>query len=198
MELLDDALTTIEKVCRELDLDHLSLTDQQEEDIILSINVATEKIAAYCNRSSFSFQEYTHTVEVLGDKLVLPVYPVTEIIEIDPSIDFDEDFQQLDKGIVFLDDPGEGLHKVTYTAGWILPGNVERNLPYTIEMAAVKLSSRGYLSIGAVYKEEQIKSEKSFDYSYTLQDYEEKTSNMSTIKLSSQYKRLLDKWVIQC
>lgn len=188
--LIEGSLTTPETLAKELGLVYDDLTQVEKDNIDVCINVATEKIEFFCNRK-FKLQEHTYVDEINGTKLVLPVFPIVEINNTSPELDFDTDIQRYNSGVINLNAAGKGLTEITYTAGWKLPSEEDRDLPYTIELAAIKLAASGYKSIGKIISEQKIKSEKSFDYSYSV--FEVKGS----MSFSYEITNLLEQWVIK-
>ena len=158
------ALTTYESVKTQL-----GLTDDTQQSFIESqINVVSQKIACYCNRN-FKTQEYTEKYR--GDdtlELVLNQYPITDLsnLYIDDTelTDLSDIDIEANEGMLYYEDifnsngyvcgisRHKGLRfkniKVVYTAGYILPDQIDRNLPYDLEQACINEVINAYTMKG--------------------------------------------------
>lgn len=141
-------LTTLETVKAELgvtgDTDDAYLSGQ--------ITRFSRRIASFCNRV-FALERVSEEI-VLGrelDKLMLSRVPVAGIVSVTVGGEtLDGDGYKLDraKGVLWRMCGGTptrwtaGTVVVTYTAGWRLPGDPERDLPEDVEGACIDLVKR--------------------------------------------------------
>ncbi|ANB66177.1 phage gp6-like head-tail connector family protein (plasmid) [Anoxybacillus sp. B7M1] len=137
MQLADNALTTLEEVKSQLEINDGSLDNK----IIRAINVASDRIERMCRRS-FGLQNYVYQVKEPARMVFLPNLPVVEILSINDSpatdVDFDSESGMIQKwfcsGAV-----------IRYRAGYVLPKDAtdtnKRTLPYDIEEACIRLVS---------------------------------------------------------
>jgi hypothetical protein len=166
MSLQENALTTVEEVLAHLDLSIETVTELEYAKIEAFVNATSEKIETYCNRS-FRLQEH---VDILDGKnityLLLKEYPVEEISEvIEDELTLEADDYELvaKSGMLFKSTgwvAGERTVRVTYTAGYVMPGDDgETTLPGALGIACI-------LFVKALYNELDAKmSEKFSDYS---------------------------------
>ena len=153
-------LTTIEAVKEQLCIP----ADDTSQDNMLErmIKAATDAIEAECRRD-FEKQEYEDTFQLphyrIKDGLILSGYPVDEVIEI--KLNEEELFDwEINKRLGFISSnkaKETGELKVKYTAGYILPGETDRDLPYDIEDACILLAASNYNTGGAAgIKDERV------------------------------------------
>lgn len=168
-------LTTVDAVAEQLQLDVADIPSQQER-IRALIDRASSFVSNYTNQV-FGERQLTETLvspntmpQMGGFRLVLsgtPIKEVTEVKHLDVAIDSD---------YYFIEDPGAGFlfHKyrfssstvytgpivlqptrygkydweVTYTCGYKLPGEEDRDFPYDLEMAVIQLINSYHQSQG--------------------------------------------------
>ena len=143
------ALTTLATMKSEL-----GITDSASDTYLeRQINVVSQKIANYCNRN-FKTQTYTLEKYEGNDELNFNLnnYPVTSVSYLkidDTEIDIDDVTVDEDAGILYYESvfnsngyvSGISSHRdlrtknisVTYIAGYVLPDQATRNLPYDLE-----------------------------------------------------------------
>jgi len=147
------ALTTLELVKSELNISDTS----QDSYLTRQINVVSEKIANYCNRN-FRKQTYNDEKYTGNDLLELNLdnYPITSVTEIkisDNEIELTDIEIESESGILYYEKLfkssgyvcGISRHKdqriknvtITYEAGYQLPDQVDRDLPYDLEDACI-------------------------------------------------------------
>ena len=142
-------LTTIEAVKEQLCIP----TDDTSQDNMLErmIKAATDAIEAECRRD-FEKQEYEESYYVDSFKIILQGYPVDTIAEIKLDDKEVTDYA-LNKNKGFVVAPNrenfQGHFEVKYTAGYILPGENNRDLPHDIENACITLAVEQYNIQGA-------------------------------------------------
>lgn len=154
-----DMLTTLEAVKEELGIDQQD--ESQDSYIERMIGAASGAIARYCDRQ---FARRTVTESVPGQDMptvYLSLAPIVEIesvrvngVEVDPGdyvIDYPDEGALRRIGSVwpwsgrmmrFIDTEriaGSEVPNitVTYTGGYILPGDDDRDLPYELELACI-------------------------------------------------------------
>lgn len=143
MDLSDHALTTLDPVKTELDID---LDDPKWDDYLTRlINAASEDIEGYCRRG-FKKEKQTDKLDGNGrQKLIVPHFPIITINSIkinDVALDPDE-YEPLDdkSGRLFRKKywpKGTRNIEIDYEAGYVLPQSDDsRTLPYTIEDACI-------------------------------------------------------------
>jgi hypothetical protein len=119
------------------------------------INEASDAVAAWCDRV-FGLEEIEETQRVTfnTDALVLARYPVAELsIEVDGA-PFDTSDMLVDLAAGTVTALGEGFSPwrgslvARYVGGYRLPGEAARNLPPSIERAALELAKRWYFAAG--------------------------------------------------
>jgi uncharacterized phiE125 gp8 family phage protein len=137
-------LTTVEAVNAELSLDAADNSAQTS-----LIEQASSAIADYCGRVfAVETVEQTTDIDRATGVLLLERYPVRSVA----SIVFDgetltTDDYEIDRarGLLYRRHNGKRAHwhcgriVITYTGGFILPGNEGRNLPHRVERAAIEL-----------------------------------------------------------
>lgn len=130
-------LTTLEVVKAQLGLDTADTSMNGEINrIIKSVSAAIEN---YCMRE-FAEKQHTDRFTANGRLLLyMPQWPIVSIQEIKygDSILDPEDYEIFKDVINKINGTWDSPTEVTYTAGYKLPGDQERNLPYDIEDAAV-------------------------------------------------------------
>lgn len=121
--------------------------DMPDAELTALLTVASAAIEEKCRRR-FKLQQYTGRVNGMrGQYLYLPNYPVHSIsIYEKPDLPF-TDVETLDNGIFFRYcgwPGGERGLSVTYTAGYVLPGDATEDnpstLPETLEYACVLMA----------------------------------------------------------
>jgi hypothetical protein len=160
--LVTDGITTISRVALVLALSGTS-TDSTIINLlgVEMIRRATDAVQSYLG---YPIKEQEHVENVAGfpgNILMVGNLPIKEIdsIELDGVVIDSTRYRihNAKAGLIWLDDGvvdtvtrrndlsfssyannGNKLYQVTYTAGWILPGNAGRNLPYDIENAGLE------------------------------------------------------------
>lgn len=185
IEVLEHAqnrrLTTLSALKAEL-----GITDTTQDALLEQlIDQASAMIETYCNRC-FAKQRYRETIPGYGSAyLILTMRPVISIESIKENGTLISDYS--------LDSPGSGLvhrrkgwgwdpsiawnitwhviansevadYEVEYTAGYVLPGDVNRTLPADIEKACIDIVKNWYLEN---QQGTNIQSESLGDYSVT-------------------------------
>lgn len=147
------ALTTLATI-----KDELGITDTSSDTYLeRQINVISQKISNYCNRN-FKSQTYTDEKYYGTDDIILNLnnYPVTDLtkFELDnKEIDLDDITIKSEEGQLYYEKifnsngyvSGISEHRdlktenisITFEAGYILPDQEERNLPYDLEQACI-------------------------------------------------------------
>ena len=126
------------------------------------IRAATDAIETECRRE-FEKREYEDTFQLPHDRikegLILSGYPVDEILEVQLNEEELLDWE-INKRLGFISSnkaKETGELKVKYTAGYILPGETDRDLPYDIEDACILLAASNYNTGGAAgIKDERV------------------------------------------
>jgi len=141
MELAENALTKPENLP-----DHLIIQLEKYSELERLINVATEKIENYCNRE---FKKDTRTEKYEGkysNWLMLKNWPVHEVEWIKYHGEEIDDYEVNENGQIFRSSSWKKSGadqkyniEVKYEAGFILPGEENRDLPVQIEQACILL-----------------------------------------------------------
>jgi hypothetical protein len=116
------------------------------------ISQASRAIVSYCNRV-FAREEVEETLRVCDMQSVLtltrcPVAAVSTIVENDEELATEDYEVEADTGMLrrLRNDERSSWRRgkivVTYTAGFVLPGAAERDMPEDIERAAILLAVR--------------------------------------------------------
>ncbi len=119
-------------------------TADTSQDAILErqIRAASDAIEAECRRV-FESQAYDEEYPAHGEwRLLLSGYPVTAVTRIsvdDETMDTDDYRLDMARGELRREDgaPWHGVVRAEYTAGYVLPDDPARSLPYDIEDAAI-------------------------------------------------------------
>ncbi|MCZ8518880.1 phage head-tail connector protein [Paenibacillus caseinilyticus] len=140
-------LATLAKIKPMLEIsEEDSSQDQLLEALLVASSTAIEN---YCRRS-FGYQEHKDVVVdgVRGKSLLLPNYPVHSVSAVSFEDGMREDFElDAEKGILFRRAGwpcGERAITVSYTAGYVLPGDATaerpQTLPRVLEIACMLLT----------------------------------------------------------
>lgn len=146
-------LTTVDRFKTQLGID---LDDTSEDDRIeMLIEMSSCAIETYCRRS-FEHQEYQETFYGPRRRILLSGYPVDEVLKV--LVDREEctDYRiEKERGILWLDRGNEV--QVTYTAGYIMPGEPDRDCPADLEYACLLWGIQRYNTTEIVgIKSEQV------------------------------------------
>jgi len=128
-------------------------SDDDSMDSLLErlIKAATDTIEAECRRA-FEKQNYEESYYVDSSKIILQGYPVEEITEITLDDETLESYElKKEDGFIFAPkrEKLKGLLDVKYSAGYVLPGNGGRSLPFDIENACITLAVEQFNIQGA-------------------------------------------------
>jgi len=177
----DRRLTTLATVKEEL-----KLADSTKESLLQTlINQASAFVERYCNRT-FALQKYKETIAAHGSLyLPLSMRPVIAVDTVEENGHPITDYvlETPDSGLLYrrvgwgwkpmlnwvitwqpLPNADIQTYEVVYTAGYILPNDTARTLPYDIERACIEIIKGWYVDIEAGRR---IQSESIGDYSVT-------------------------------
>jgi hypothetical protein len=153
MALSNHALTTVQRV-RDLLQGRDSIPAAHDALIEFLINAVSENIERYCNRH---FERATYTDLILsaqgGQELFVPYWPIVSVASIEESLDGGESWQAVPASeyIIFphklfrkqLWPSAQGKWipnvRLTFTAGWVLPKDLNPDLPPDLEFACARL-----------------------------------------------------------
>ena len=125
----------------------LTTEDEAKKDIVQDVDsgrlerlikAVSEDIQAYCGRK-FEQQEHTDVFKSVNqNRLILSEYPVKSIEYVKIDDEEIEDYEaDKESGILKRDKGWNGEVEVKYTAGYKLPGETDRDLPYNLEDACI-------------------------------------------------------------
>jgi len=177
----DRRLTTLSTVKEEL-----GIADSSKDTLLQNlIDQASAYVEHYCNRI-FALQKYKETVAAHGGLyLALSMRPVIDVESVKENGQLITDYvlETPDSGLLYrkagwgwkpmlnwvitwqpLPNADMQTYEVVYTAGYILPSETGRTLPYDIERACIEIIKSWYMDIESGRR---IQSESIGDYSVT-------------------------------
>jgi len=204
--LADNALTTYQTLVEELGID----TGCDENLLIRYINSASDAMQGYMGRQLGRATVTDEKQSGHGGKIMLldrwPLISITEV-KYDSSALATDEYEIYDANVGSLyhrtgvwvwtaqvvNDieqtpyPGneEKLYEVTYVAGYILPKDTGRTLPYDIEDAVIQMVTTRYRSQG---RDGSVKSEKLSKYSVTYGGW---SFSPTVVEVMNRYKRFV-------
>jgi len=151
-------LTTIDNVKEQLGIDE---EDTSQDDMIeRHIKTVTAAVEAYLKRK-LELQEHTERIAPVNSDIIVPKqWPIKEVVEVeygDEILD-EEEYEVFEDKVIKKDGKWDKYEvQITYEAGYIMPGEEGRDLPYDLENAAIYHAMHTYHSFDRLgVKEEQV------------------------------------------